>query len=194
MPRKMDRRTLYTISVIKDAFIKIVNKQGYAKMTVAQLCREAEITRSTFYLHFDGLDDVLNAVLDDALSLTETTKDIDFTKQQLSFEDLTQNESLVPACQRVGESKKYQKLLMDPDLSEYIIGRIALAEKDKTIPMIMKKTGLNKEDAETIFMYTLHGSFSINRAHHFVKDAKWVHDVQMLNEFIQAGYKALKNK
>lgn len=194
MPRKIDRRTLYTIDVIKEAFIKIVNEQGYAKLTVAKLCRVAEITRSTFYLHFDGLTDVLNAVLDDALSLTKSTKDIDFAKQQLNFDDLTQNESLVPACQRVGESKKYQKILMDPDLSEYIIGRIALSEKGKTIPLIMKKTGLDKEDAETIFMYTLHGSFSINRAHHFVKDQKWFHDVQMLNKFIQAGYRALKKE
>lgn len=191
--RKIDRRTLYTIDVVKEAFIKLVNEKGYAKVTVAQICREAEITRSTFYLHFDGISDVLNAVLDDALLLTKETKDIDFTKESLSFEDLNKNESLIPACQRIGDSKKYQKLLMDPDLSEYIIGRIALSEKDKIVPEIMRKTGLDQEDAQTIFSYTLHGSFAINRAHHFVKDAKWSHDVQMLNRFIQAGYQALKS-
>lgn len=58
----------------------------------------------------------------------------------------------------------------------------------------MRKTELSRQDTETLFSYTLHGSLAINRAHHFVKDAKWSHDVQMLNQFIQAGYHALNKK
>ncbi|CDI65645.1 TetR family transcriptional regulator [Lactobacillus helveticus CIRM-BIA 101] len=65
--RKTDRRTLYTIRVIKDAFIKLVKEELYSKVTITQICREADITRSTFYLHFTSITDVLNAVLDDAL-------------------------------------------------------------------------------------------------------------------------------
>lgn len=69
--RKTDRRTLYTIRVIKDAFIKLVNQESYAKVTIAQICREADITRSTFYLHFNSITEVLNQVLDDTLVLTQ---------------------------------------------------------------------------------------------------------------------------
>lgn len=46
--RKTDRRTLYTIRVIKDAFIKLVKEEPYSKVTITQICREADITRSTF--------------------------------------------------------------------------------------------------------------------------------------------------
>lgn len=190
--RKTDRRTLYTIRVIKDAFLKLINQKTYAKISVTELCREADITRSTFYLHFDSITDVLNAVLDDALQLSETTPTADFSKESFSFAYLTKNESLVPACQRIGDSKKYQKLLMDPDLSEYIIGRIMLHERQHVVPSIIKKTGLNQEDAETLFTYIIHGSFAVNRAHKFVKDAKWSHDVQLLNRLVEAGYKNLK--
>lgn len=87
---------------------------------------------------------------------------------------------------------------MDPDLSEYIIGRIMIHERKNGVKngvsSIMKTTGLNKEDAETLFEYVIHGSFAVNRAHHFIKDEKWSHDVQLLNRFIHAGYKALKQK
>jgi len=62
-----DRRTIYTINIIKDSFLELIEQQPYMQITVAQLCRTAEITRSTFYLHFDNLTDVLNSVLDDAL-------------------------------------------------------------------------------------------------------------------------------
>ncbi|MGQ5709640.1 TetR/AcrR family transcriptional regulator [Lactobacillus sp. PSON] len=190
--RKTDRRTVYTINVIKEAFIKLINKEPYSKITVAQLCREAEINRSTFYLHFDSIDDVLDAVLDDALLLTKTSPTVDFENQSFTFHDLNENESLVPACQRIGDADKYQKLLLDPDLSEYIIGRIMLHEKDKVVPNIIKRTGLSEEDAMTLFSYVIHGSFAVNRAHGFKKDSKWSHDVQLLNRFIQAGYESLR--
>ncbi|MDE7050300.1 MULTISPECIES: TetR/AcrR family transcriptional regulator [Lactobacillus] len=191
--RKTDRRTLYTIKVIKDAFIKLVKEEGYSKITITQICRNADITRSTFYLHFSSITDVLNTVLDDALFLVdENTFNLD--NKNYSFDYLNKNESLVPACQRVGDTNKYQKLLMDPDLSEYIIGRIIKHERNKVIPAIIEKTGLNAEDAETLFIYVIHGSFAVNRANHFKKNEKWAHDVQLLNQFTKAGYQQLKKK
>lgn len=189
--RKTDRRTLYTLKIIKDTFLELVKQESYAKVTVTELCRKADITRSTFYLHYNSITDVLNEVLDDALLLSQT-QTINLTNQNFSFNYLKKNESLIPACQRIGNSEKYQSLLMDPDLSEYIIGRIMAHEREHVIPSLMKKTGCSKEDAETIFLYTIHGSFAVNRAHHFVKDEKWSHDVKLLNRFTEAGYKFLK--
>lgn len=192
--QKADRRTLYTINVIKEAFLSLINQKRYTAITVSEICHVAEISRSTFYLHFNSLNDVLTETIDDALSLTKNTKSVDFSKTVFSFEDLKENESLIPACQRIGNDQKYQKMLMDPDLSEYIISRIIFHEKDKVVPSIIKKTGLSIEDAETLFSYVIHGSFAVNRAHHFVKDQKWSHDVQILNKFTQGGYDSLRNK
>lgn len=190
--RKTDRRTLYTLSVIKDAFLKLIKQKSYNQITITELCRLADITRSTFYIHYNSITDVLNDVLDDALQLTNDDNPLEIASSNFSFDYLSQNESLIPACQRIGDSNKYQELLMDPDLSEYIIGRIMARERDHVIPSIMKKTGLSKEDAETLFIYTIHGSFAVNRLHHFKKDEKWSHDVQLLNRFTEAGYKDLK--
>lgn len=189
--RKTDRRTLYTLRVIKDTFLKLVKQESYAKVTVTQLCREADITRSTFYLHYNSITDVLNEVLDDALLLSQT-QEVGLNNKDYSFDYLQKNESLIPACQRIGNSEKYQNLLMDPDLTEYIIGRIMAHERGHVIPSLMRKMGCSREDAETIFLYTIHGSFAVNRAHHFVKDEKWSHDVKLLNRFTEAGYKFLK--
>lgn len=187
--RKTDRRTIYTITIIKDSFLKLVKKEGYRKVTITQICKEAELTRSTFYLHFNSITDVLNEVLDDALMLDQDSDNC--TNGDLSIDYLKKNESLIPACQRIGSSEKYQKLLMDPDLSEYIIGRIMAHERKQTIPSIMKKTGLSQKEAETIFIYMIHGSFAVNRAHHFIKDDSWFRDVQLLNKFVEAGYEKL---
>lgn len=187
--KKSDRRTRYTINVIKDSFIDLIKRTQYSKITVTSLCKAADISRSTFYLHFESINDVLNSVLDDAIaasSLTYLDDGVDSTDY------LKNNESLIPACQRVGLSPKYRELLLDPDLTEYIIGRIMVRERDRVVPSIQKKTGLSEADAETLFLYSLHGSFAINQANHFNKNEKWYHDVQLLNRFTQNGYKAFK--
>lgn len=192
--RKNERRTLYTLSLIKDAFLKLVDEESYSKVNIARICREAGITRSTFYVHYSSVTDVLNDVLNDALLLTETNPVPFFAGNGKSLDYLKSNESLVPACQRIGDAGKYQKLLMDPDLSEYIIGRIVVNERDTVLPAVIEKTHLPREDAETLFRYVIHGSFAVNRAHNFVKDEKLLHDVQMLNEFAEAGYERLSRK
>lgn len=69
--RKTDRRTLYTRQVIKDALLELTNRIPYEKINVTMLCKQADIARATFYLHYDSLDEVLDAVIDDALLFSE---------------------------------------------------------------------------------------------------------------------------
>lgn len=94
--RKTDRRTIYTINVIKDAFLELIDKEPYSKINVAKLCRKAEITRSTFYLHFDNLTDVLNVVLDDALLFTNESDEIPTIEKKPALNSFEENESLIP--------------------------------------------------------------------------------------------------
>ncbi|MQS75311.1 TetR/AcrR family transcriptional regulator [Companilactobacillus halodurans] len=70
--RKTDRRTIFIISAIKDAFLKLIEQKSYNQINVAEFCREARITRSTFYLHYDNLTDVLNEILDEVLLFNKT--------------------------------------------------------------------------------------------------------------------------
>lgn len=49
---KIDRRRRYTLSVIREAFFALLAEVGFAKMTVADICRCADINRGTFYLHY----------------------------------------------------------------------------------------------------------------------------------------------
>lgn len=185
---RIDRRTIYTVNVIKDSFLELIQDKPYSKISIKEICKVADISRSTFYLHFKSINDVLNAILDDAIKMTSP----DYLKiSNFSIDYLKENESLIPACQRVGSSEKYRKLLLDPELTEYIVGRIMIRERNRVVPAIQEKTGLSKEDAETLFLYTLHGSFAVNRANQFRRNNKWYHDVQLINNFTLNGYNAL---
>lgn len=189
---KLDRRTIYTVNTIKDSFLELINQEPYSQINVAKLCRHADMTRSTFYSHFDNLSAVLNSVLDDAMLFTNDTQATATIDPTISLDLLKENESLLPACQRIANSSKYRQLLMDPNLNDYIIGRIVAHEKDRIVPAIQKRTNLNESEAELLFIYSIHGSFAINKRHHFVKDDAWYRELQLLNQFTSAGYESIK--
>lgn len=65
---KIDRRRRYTLSVIREAFFSLLAEVGFAKMTVADICRRADINRGTFYLHFEDKFALLDALIDEALA------------------------------------------------------------------------------------------------------------------------------
>ncbi|MCI9068520.1 MAG: TetR/AcrR family transcriptional regulator, partial [Lachnospiraceae bacterium] len=70
--KKEDRRIRYTKKVIKETFLKLLEKNSFAKITVTELCRMAEINRGTFYLHYYDMEDVLDDILEDMLSDTSS--------------------------------------------------------------------------------------------------------------------------
>lgn len=198
MNQKTDRRTLYTISAIKDAFLSLIEKTNYSKINVSAICKEAEISRATFYLHFENVDQVLDSVIDDALLFSEEGKGtiVDLVDTIHSSADKNQNQKMndfvLPACQRIADSKKYHSLFLQSEISSHIILRIFNHEKDKVVPDLEKRSGLSREDAEILFQFVLNGTFCVNTLLGWQKDEKWFHTQKMLSNFINAGTEKLK--
>lgn len=191
MQRKTDRRTLYTINVIKEAFLELTRKTSYDKINVSMLCRQAEISRATFYLHYDSLDDVLDSVLDDALLFSEQTGDGTITDVlniiKTGQSHMLRNEAILPACQRIADSDKYHALFMDPSVSDHIIQRIAAHEKDRVVPDLMKQSNLSEDEAYMVFRFILNGSFAVNRSLGWQKNERWYRYQRILNKIINDG-------
>ena len=59
---------LKTRNAIKTAYINLIISKKDHKITIAELSREANIDRKTFYLHYNSLDDVLTTIVQEHLS------------------------------------------------------------------------------------------------------------------------------
>lgn len=68
----MNRNALRSQRLLNEAFTKMVSRDE--TVTVASLCREADINRSTFYSHYETLDDFKSSLerilTDDMIRLT----------------------------------------------------------------------------------------------------------------------------
>lgn len=66
------RNAVRSQRLIREAFLALVEEHGDGKITVVDLCRKADINRTTFYAHYESLDDLeyklWNMYLDDLTS------------------------------------------------------------------------------------------------------------------------------
>jgi AcrR family transcriptional regulator len=60
---KPDRRTGRTRSALMSAFVDLMLTRGYAGLSVEDVAENANVGRSTFYLHFRNKDDILQESL-----------------------------------------------------------------------------------------------------------------------------------
>lgn len=63
-PIKADPRVVRTRRLLVEALIGLCSESGYAAVSVADVARRAGVNRATFYLHFEGKDDLLERGLD----------------------------------------------------------------------------------------------------------------------------------
>lgn len=71
MNRKTDRRSLYTRERIKTACYQLLQKKPMEQISITELCKAADINRSTFYLHYQDVPDVYKNMLTEILDSIE---------------------------------------------------------------------------------------------------------------------------
>ncbi|MDL2236913.1 TetR/AcrR family transcriptional regulator [Christensenellaceae bacterium OttesenSCG-928-K19] len=82
MEKKLDRRVKYTIMMLKDALVELMQKEHISKISVKALCERADVNRSTFYAHFEDQYDLLHSIEQEAM---------DNITHYLSRQDYTDN-------------------------------------------------------------------------------------------------------
>ena len=199
--RKTDRRTLYTRQVVKDALLELLESNPYEKINVTLLCRQAEITRATFYLHYADLNEALDEVIADALDIAEhsgTMEEFETRERRLRAilregpQALRGNEKYLAPCQRIADAPKFRSLFMDDSLSYYIIRKMYLAERDMSVPYLEKACDLSREDADRLFLFVIHGLYYVNRSMKWEKDDAWYRMQYLVNQLFFAGLEGIK--
>ncbi|MDR1713773.1 MAG: TetR/AcrR family transcriptional regulator [Coriobacteriales bacterium] len=71
MPRKTDRRVLYTKQTLKNALTELLRDKHISAITVTSICELADVNRSTFYLHYRDQFDLLQSMEREVFSTLE---------------------------------------------------------------------------------------------------------------------------
>ena len=58
-PEKKDRRTRKTRQILRDTLLKLLKQKRYEDISVQDIIAQADVARSTFYVHYVDKDDLL---------------------------------------------------------------------------------------------------------------------------------------
>lgn len=67
MHPKQDRRIDRTKIFLKDALLKLMSEKPISKISITELCTEANINRGTFYAHYDNQNSLLTYIEDEEI-------------------------------------------------------------------------------------------------------------------------------
>lgn len=108
---KHESKYFHTAEVMDEALIALLSKKDYAYISVKELCKKAGVNRSTFYLHYESMDDLLEETIASTMKkFNEAFEDQDKVTEAISKGEkegtmLISNRYLIPYLNFVKENK-----------------------------------------------------------------------------------------
>ncbi len=126
---KIDRRRRYTLSVIRRRSLRCWPRSASRKMTVADICRRADINRG-IYLHYE-----------DKFAARRTYR------RALAAAPPLEGTGVAPFASVPPANDDYYLLYSDDDAYARVAQRVVERGAEQMVPSIMEDTGLSCEDA-----------------------------------------------
>ena len=60
-----NRNSRRSIRLLKEAFLRLLAEKPFDQITVSDVTREADLNRGTFYAHYDNIEGLLRATMED---------------------------------------------------------------------------------------------------------------------------------
>ena len=164
--RKTDRRTIYTRMVIKEALLALLSKREFTEITVADLCRKAEINRGTFYRHYNNTLTVAKELFDDALKETDTVVSVIRDGQK-------EKRCEYPFCVFLRKNPKYQPLFFSDSLRRLAVDCLISSNRTEFSNKPENRQKLTKKEIEAFSCFQINGCLSLIRQYISESDESW---------------------
>ena len=184
---KNESKYFNTAKKMNDALITLLETKEYEYITIKEICHIANVNRSTFYLHYSNMNDLLEETIK-SLNLSfnshfnsRENENTIISKDNLEDLLLINDENLIPYLNFIKENKNIYKVLKNhPQL--FNANKIYDQMFRKLFVPIMKRFGLDEKWHKCLMDFYISGLTSI------ILD--WVYDdckipVQEVSDFIK---------
>lgn len=174
-----------THAEIKKAFIRMLDSARLEDIAMAQLARNADISRSTLYSHFSNTREIFTEIVSD---FCRDLRPID-THLHCS-ECLDGLELGRPLCLAIRDAGEYQALVKDPSFLEAIL---AIADElDSAVGGMTAPAGHGQTDKtrQALTRFQISGCYSAAMGEY--TDDEWSRIQKTLDAFIRSGKSATR--
>ena len=151
-----DRRVQKTKQAIREAYMSLILEKDTPKITITELAQRANIDRKTFYLHYDGIEDIIHE-----FGRQETEELVLRLEQNDFFDDTADVEVLFQALNALMEEnlELYQHIARTPSYA-FLWGAIKDILKESLIETMGERLDIAKEELEIYVEFYAAGTIS----------------------------------
>ncbi|MBS1455795.1 MAG: TetR/AcrR family transcriptional regulator [Clostridia bacterium] len=163
---KNESKYFNTACLMDEALLQLLAKKDYEYITVKEICSRAGVNRSTFYLHYENMDDLLK----ESVSYMERTFYEKFEKagtDKIDVRKMTKDEAVLikpeylrPYLEFVKENTEVYKLAVTKG---ELFGSAAAFKRmyGNIFEPVLKKFDVKEEDRPYVFAYYMNGVLAI---------------------------------
>lgn len=164
---KTDARVKYTVKVIKEAFLKILENKPITKISVKEVAEAAEVNRATFYSHFSDCYDLLESIENDLLN------DFRNSLKHVSFFDVA---FLVSAIyDMIERNSEICRILVFKNTNPSIIKKMIDLAREQSMELWRKELKkASQNELEMLYIHLSHGLMQVVAEGYYKYDKKEV--------------------
>ncbi len=115
----VNNRDQYILKNVIDALVTKLYDTPYSEVSISELCRAANISRMTFYRHFNSKDEVIESYLETLLQ-----KFLKEVVQKNRFASYIQYENMILAFQNVRNHSRYVEYIIKNNMGELLLRKL----------------------------------------------------------------------
>lgn len=164
---KFESKYYNTALLMNQALIELLNKKDYKFLTIKEICKKAGVNRSTFYLHYDNIDELLCETIENVnkkflsyfteghIEITNKIKNNDTDKLILITP-----EYLLPYLNYIKENKVVYLVSAQHPVLMQSIKKYELLQENILYP-IFSKFNIQERMKKYLSAYYIHGIYAI---------------------------------
>ena len=159
---KQESKYFYTASLMDEALLLLLEKKDFEYITVKELCQKAGVNRTTFYLHYQNMNELLEETINELNKkfLDSFSKEMTIEKALNEDKVLTTSKYLVPYLNFIKDNKKAFKLASTKPLlfkSDKAFKKL----NENIFEPVLDRYGVKEDEKQYILAFYVKGVFSI---------------------------------
>lgn len=161
---KSESKYYNTACLMDEALLLLLQNKDYGYITVKEICEKAGVNRSTFYLHYETIDDLLNESLSYIFSKFKdkyaADSEIEVDNIPLDKLNLVTPEYIIPYLEFLAENKRlFMTATKMPDM--FKVGKHFDEIYTKTFNPILERYGVEQGERKYLLAYHINGMHAI---------------------------------
>ena len=184
----MITRKEMTRMLLKEGLLSCLENHSFESLTVTLLCKASGITRSTFYLHYSNIMEIVDDLVDDAIAYSRPGM-VDNNNLQTIAQTLSAASNSVSLREAYDSifDRKYLPLFLDEQISEYVLQRIIRSEKDRQGLVMAEALGTSFDVGVSVFVFLVHGLYAVNKQYKWSQSDEWLEAQKVIFELVCRG-------